>query len=133
MHMTTTMTNNALMTIAKAAKNHCDGWRSAFFPLVDEDEVLDTQQHWAPMMAAALRNDMQAFLSALLDETAFYAAVDYQTRQRWNFYSDMSFLSWHQQFPSGTPYPMDAKDPRISRDKVLLKLQQWSACQHELG
>lgn len=129
MHMTMltiTTTTDELIDIARAAQRHCDGWRSAFIPLVDEDEVLDTQHHWSPIMAAALRNDLHGLLNIILAETAFYAAVDYKTRERWNFYSDVSFLEWQERFPRGVPFVMDARDPLISREQVLRKLQQWS-------
>jgi len=127
------MQKDDYVLMAEAAFKHSDGWRSAFIPLVDDEEADDRAMLLEQMLQAAQSGGAEGLASFLIAETAYYAAFDPQTKARWNVYHELTYLEWERLFPEAFPCILDALDPRINRDALIKRLEQLLVAQHAVG
>ena len=117
-------TNTHAAAVILAVIHHFDGWRGDFIPFDDDEEREDTRSFWASFLTLT-RADMPALVAHLLQEAAFYAAIEPVTRERWNILNTVCYRDWVKSRPESRTFVLDAMDDRITAESVTKRLEQF--------
>jgi hypothetical protein len=118
------ITNTQAPAIILAVIHHFDGWRGDFIPIDESDEREDARLFWASFLTLT-RADIPTLVEHLLQEAAFYAAIEPVTRERWNILNTVCYKDWAKSRPESRTFVLDAMDDRITVESVTKRLEQF--------